>query len=77
MEANECFLLHGIRVILPLNSSISIGATRYLKICSKIEKLIKTKLLPSCGQAHSIENDLRNVESTDESTVFVNGNHFA
>ena len=46
LEANECFLLHGIRVILPLNSSISIGATRYAKICSKIEKLIKQ----SCWQ---------------------------
>ena len=32
------------------------------------EKLIK-KLLTACGQAHLIENDLGNVESTDEITV--------
>ena len=41
LEANGCFSLNGIRVILPLNSSVSIGAIRYAKLCSKIEKLIK------------------------------------
>ena len=41
LEANGWFSLNGIRVILPLNSSISIGAIRYTKLCSKIEKFIK------------------------------------
>ena len=32
LEANGCFSLNGIRVILPLNSSVSIGAIRYAKL---------------------------------------------
>ena len=51
-QLNGFFLLSGIRlrVIFLLNSPISTGATRYGKICSKIEKLVE-KLPAACGQA--------------------------